>query len=82
MKCSFVSTEYVATGLWNIAEDGISWRGLNVLPGHLLQEVCPSWFFSCLPPGCEDCNQYHDSECPELGPVVTVKDSFVLSRAR
>uniref|UniRef100_A0A8D2LGX4 PR domain zinc finger protein 15 n=1 Tax=Varanus komodoensis TaxID=61221 RepID=A0A8D2LGX4_VARKO len=31
---------------------------------------------------CEDCNQYHDSECPELGPVVTVKDSFVLSRAR
>uniref|UniRef100_A0A8D2Q5X2 PR/SET domain 15 n=1 Tax=Varanus komodoensis TaxID=61221 RepID=A0A8D2Q5X2_VARKO len=32
--------------------------------------------------GCEDCNQYHDSECPELGPVVTVKDSFVLSRAR
>uniref|UniRef100_A0A670YTS6 PR domain zinc finger protein 15 n=1 Tax=Pseudonaja textilis TaxID=8673 RepID=A0A670YTS6_PSETE len=33
-------------------------------------------------PGCEDCNQYHDSECPDLGPVVTVKDSFVLSRAR
>ncbi|NWH59727.1 PRD15 protein, partial [Geococcyx californianus] len=32
--------------------------------------------------GCEDCRQYHDSECPELGPVVTVKDSFVLSRAR
>ncbi|NWJ06667.1 PRD15 protein, partial [Crypturellus undulatus] len=32
--------------------------------------------------GCEDCGQYHDSECPELGPVVTVKDSFVLSRAR
>ncbi|NXL32606.1 PRD15 protein, partial [Glaucidium brasilianum] len=31
---------------------------------------------------CEDCRQYHDSECPELGPVVTVKDSFVLSRAR
>uniref|UniRef100_A0A8C6XZK1 PR domain zinc finger protein 15 n=1 Tax=Naja naja TaxID=35670 RepID=A0A8C6XZK1_NAJNA len=31
---------------------------------------------------CEDCNQYHDSECPDLGPVVTVKDSFVLSRAR
>ncbi|XP_070606561.1 PR domain zinc finger protein 15 isoform X2 [Erythrolamprus reginae] len=31
---------------------------------------------------CEDCNLYHDSECPELGPVVTVKDSFVLSRAR
>uniref|UniRef100_A0A8B9UGT4 PR domain zinc finger protein 15 n=1 Tax=Anas zonorhyncha TaxID=75864 RepID=A0A8B9UGT4_9AVES len=31
---------------------------------------------------CEDCGQYHDSECPELGPVVTVKDSFVLSRAR
>ncbi|XP_061483575.1 PR domain zinc finger protein 15 isoform X2 [Rhineura floridana] len=31
---------------------------------------------------CEDCNQHHDSECPELGPVVTVKDSFVLSRAR
>ncbi|EOA96739.1 PR domain zinc finger protein 15, partial [Anas platyrhynchos] len=30
---------------------------------------------------CEDCGQYHDSECPELGPVVTVKDSFVLSRA-
>ncbi|XP_028839561.1 PR domain zinc finger protein 15 isoform X2 [Denticeps clupeoides] len=31
---------------------------------------------------CEDCGQYHNSECPELGPVVTVKDSFVLSRAR
>uniref|UniRef100_A0A8C2XZ89 PR/SET domain 15 n=1 Tax=Capra hircus TaxID=9925 RepID=A0A8C2XZ89_CAPHI len=31
---------------------------------------------------CEDCSQYHDSECPELGPVVMVKDSFVLSRAR
>ncbi|XP_065115991.1 PR domain zinc finger protein 15 isoform X1 [Paramisgurnus dabryanus] len=31
---------------------------------------------------CDDCGQYHDSECPELGPVVTVKDSFVLSRAR
>ncbi|KTF96405.1 hypothetical protein cypCar_00006228 [Cyprinus carpio] len=31
---------------------------------------------------CEDCGQYHDSECPELGPVITVKDSFVLSRAR
>ncbi|XP_074156577.1 PR domain zinc finger protein 15 isoform X1 [Sminthopsis crassicaudata] len=31
---------------------------------------------------CEDCGQYHDSECPELGPVVMVKDSFVLSRAR
>uniref|UniRef100_A0A3Q3RQ41 PR/SET domain 15 n=1 Tax=Mastacembelus armatus TaxID=205130 RepID=A0A3Q3RQ41_9TELE len=32
--------------------------------------------------GCEDCGQYHDSECPELGPLVTVQDSFVLSRAR
>uniref|UniRef100_A0A3Q2EDC1 PR/SET domain 15 n=1 Tax=Cyprinodon variegatus TaxID=28743 RepID=A0A3Q2EDC1_CYPVA len=32
--------------------------------------------------GCEDCAQYHDSECPELGPLVTVQDSFVLSRAR
>ncbi|XP_063303071.1 PR domain zinc finger protein 15 [Pelobates fuscus] len=31
---------------------------------------------------CDDCGQYHDSECPELGPVVTVQDSFVLSRAR
>uniref|UniRef100_A0A3B5A8U5 PR/SET domain 15 n=1 Tax=Stegastes partitus TaxID=144197 RepID=A0A3B5A8U5_9TELE len=31
---------------------------------------------------CEDCGQYHDSECPELGPLVTVHDSFVLSRAR
>ncbi|KAA0704085.1 Zinc finger protein 15 [Triplophysa tibetana] len=31
---------------------------------------------------CDDCGQYHDSECPELGPVITVKDSFVLSRAR
>ncbi|XP_026864488.2 PR domain zinc finger protein 15 [Electrophorus electricus] len=31
---------------------------------------------------CEDCTQFHSSECPELGPVVTVKDSFVLSRAR
>ncbi|XP_058886595.1 PR domain zinc finger protein 15-like isoform X1 [Acipenser ruthenus] len=31
---------------------------------------------------CEDCGQYHNSECPELGPVVTVRDSFVLSRAR
>ena len=36
----------------------------------------------CSPPGCEDCSQYHDSECPELGPLVTVEDSFVLSRAR
>ena len=32
--------------------------------------------------GCEDCGQYHNSECPELGPLVTVQDSFVLSRAR
>lgn len=32
--------------------------------------------------GCEDCGHYHDSECPELGPLVTVQDSFVLSRAR
>ncbi|XP_053187405.1 PR domain zinc finger protein 15 isoform X1 [Scomber japonicus] len=31
---------------------------------------------------CDDCGQYHDSECPELGPLVTVEDSFVLSRAR
>ncbi|KAM9788980.1 PR domain zinc finger protein 15 [Neosynchiropus ocellatus] len=31
---------------------------------------------------CEDCGQYHDTECPELGPLVTVEDSFVLSRAR
>ncbi|KAK5859235.1 hypothetical protein PBY51_003316 [Eleginops maclovinus] len=31
---------------------------------------------------CEDCGQYHDSECPELGPLVTVQDSYVLSRAR
>ncbi|XP_017286595.1 PR domain zinc finger protein 15 [Kryptolebias marmoratus] len=31
---------------------------------------------------CEDCGQYHDSECPELGPLVTVPDTFVLSRAR
>ncbi|XP_061104658.1 PR domain zinc finger protein 15 [Conger conger] len=31
---------------------------------------------------CDDCGQYHGSECPELGPVVTVSDSFVLSRAR
>ncbi|XP_062869795.1 PR domain zinc finger protein 15 [Trichomycterus rosablanca] len=31
---------------------------------------------------CEECAQYHNSECPELGPVVTVRDSFVLSRAR
>uniref|UniRef100_A0A669EZA3 PR/SET domain 15 n=1 Tax=Oreochromis niloticus TaxID=8128 RepID=A0A669EZA3_ORENI len=30
----------------------------------------------------EDGCDYHDSECPELGPVVTVQDSFVLSRAR
>uniref|UniRef100_A0A3B3ZFV4 Uncharacterized protein n=1 Tax=Periophthalmus magnuspinnatus TaxID=409849 RepID=A0A3B3ZFV4_9GOBI len=30
---------------------------------------------------CDDCGQYHDSECPELGPLVTVQDSFVLSRA-
>uniref|UniRef100_A0A8C3BEW8 PR domain zinc finger protein 15 n=1 Tax=Cairina moschata TaxID=8855 RepID=A0A8C3BEW8_CAIMO len=39
-------------------------------------------FAVCFLAGCEDCGQYHDSECPELGPVVTVKDSFVLSRAR
>ncbi|XP_030059675.1 PR domain zinc finger protein 15 isoform X1 [Microcaecilia unicolor] len=31
---------------------------------------------------CDDCGQYHDSECPDLGPVVKVSDSFVLSRAR
>ncbi|XP_035035394.1 PR domain zinc finger protein 15 [Hippoglossus stenolepis] len=31
---------------------------------------------------CEECGQYHDTECPELGPLVTVQDSFVLSRAR
>ncbi|XP_012683088.2 PR domain zinc finger protein 15 isoform X2 [Clupea harengus] len=31
---------------------------------------------------CEDCGQYHDAECPEVGPVVTVNDSLVLSRAR
>ncbi|XP_043927885.1 PR domain zinc finger protein 15 [Protopterus annectens] len=31
---------------------------------------------------CDDCGQYHDSECPELGPVLTIKDTFVLSRAR
>ncbi|CAL9685926.1 unnamed protein product [Knipowitschia caucasica] len=30
---------------------------------------------------CDDCGQYHDSECPELGPVVTVQDSVVHSRA-
>lgn len=36
----------------------------------------------CVCVGCEDCGQYHNSECPELGPVVTVHDSFVLSRAR
>uniref|UniRef100_A0A3B3DFM5 PR/SET domain 15 n=1 Tax=Oryzias melastigma TaxID=30732 RepID=A0A3B3DFM5_ORYME len=36
----------------------------------------------CRSTGCEDCGQYHDSECPELGPLVTVQDSFVLSRAR
>lgn len=36
----------------------------------------------CVVAGCEDCGQYHDSECPELGPLVTVQDSFVLSRAR
>uniref|UniRef100_A0A8U8BQC8 Uncharacterized protein n=1 Tax=Geospiza parvula TaxID=87175 RepID=A0A8U8BQC8_GEOPR len=43
-------------------------------PGEGSDVVFFSW--------CEDCGQYHDSECPELGPVVTVKDSFVLSRAR
>ncbi|XP_069492133.1 PR domain zinc finger protein 15 isoform X2 [Ambystoma mexicanum] len=31
---------------------------------------------------CDDCGQYHDSECPELGPVITVQDSFVQTRAR
>ncbi|XP_078089136.1 PR domain zinc finger protein 15 isoform X3 [Mustelus asterias] len=31
---------------------------------------------------CDDCGEYHDSECPEIGPLVTVSDSFVLSRAR
>uniref|UniRef100_A0A3Q3LAM1 PR/SET domain 15 n=1 Tax=Mastacembelus armatus TaxID=205130 RepID=A0A3Q3LAM1_9TELE len=34
------------------------------------------------PESGSDCGQYHDSECPELGPLVTVQDSFVLSRAR
>lgn len=40
------------------------------------------WKCGCVVAGCEDCGQYHDSECPELGPLVTVQDSFVLSRAR
>ncbi|XP_042189932.1 PR domain zinc finger protein 15-like, partial [Callorhinchus milii] len=39
--------------------------------------------FTVLPErGCEDCKEYHNSECPNLGPLVTVSDSFVLSRAR
>lgn len=52
--------------------------------GSCLTDCFPSTFLYsvCFLAGCEDCGQYHDSECPELGPVVTVKDSFVLSRAR
>uniref|UniRef100_A0A663N848 PR domain zinc finger protein 15 n=1 Tax=Athene cunicularia TaxID=194338 RepID=A0A663N848_ATHCN len=52
--------------------------------GSYLTKVFSSTFLYavCFLAGCEDCRQYHDSECPELGPVVTVKDSFVLSRAR
>lgn len=48
----------------------------------VLEKCFPPTFSVWLLAGCEDCGQYHDSECPELGPVVTVKDSFVLSRAR
>ncbi|NXU60762.1 PRD15 protein, partial [Horornis vulcanius] len=48
----------------------------------VLQKCFPPTFSVWFLAGCEDCGQYHDSECPELGPVVTVKDSFVLSRAR
>lgn len=43
---------------------------------------CQAMHDRLLSAGCDDCGQYHDSECPELGPVVTVKDSYVLSRAR
>lgn len=65
------------------------WGALWVTPG--LRDglwVSPSPLYAPSPDarmlfsGCEDCSQYHDSECPELGPVVMVKDSFVLSRAR
>lgn len=54
----------------------------SVTPIGLGAEQCPPADAGCLFAGCEDCSQYHDSECPELGPVVMVKDSFVLSRAR
>uniref|UniRef100_A0A672YZL6 PR/SET domain 15 n=1 Tax=Sphaeramia orbicularis TaxID=375764 RepID=A0A672YZL6_9TELE len=54
--------------------------GLEPSPGVLTGVVCVC-VCVCVS-GCEDCGQYHDSECPELGPLVTVQDSFVLSRAR
>ncbi|XP_043997138.1 PR domain zinc finger protein 15 isoform X1 [Gambusia affinis] len=49
----------------------------SLLQAGIMAEQTPDEFI-----WCEDCGQYHDSECPELGPLVTVQDSFVLSRAR
>lgn len=56
--------------------------GCGMLRGRLPHLSMPPLMPGCVFAGCEDCSQYHDSECPELGPVVMVKDSFVLSRAR
>lgn len=62
------------------------WVNLWVLIQLLLTKSEPGlWWRVCVcvcVAGCGDCGQYHDSECPELGPLVTVQDSFVLSRAR
>lgn len=62
--------------VWGALPGGPVRRGASRRPSP--SALTPGRLFA----GCEDCSQYHDSECPELGPVVTVRDSFVLSRAR
>ncbi|XP_068187461.1 PR domain zinc finger protein 15 [Antennarius striatus] len=58
------------------SQDSIN-EGSSAEKAAVMAEQTPDEFI-----WCEDCGQYHDSECPELGPLVTVQDSFVLSRAR
>ncbi|KAM9728172.1 PR domain zinc finger protein 15 isoform 3-T3 [Menidia menidia] len=58
------------------SQDSIN-EGCFAEKGIMMAEQMPDEYI-----WCEDCGQYHDSECPELGPLVTVQDSFVLSRAR
>uniref|UniRef100_F6PL82 PR domain zinc finger protein 15 n=2 Tax=Equus caballus TaxID=9796 RepID=F6PL82_HORSE len=64
-------------GLWRegqVLAVRVSFEKVSAMAEDGSEEIMFIW--------CEDCSQYHDSECPELGPVVMVKDSFVLSRAR